>query len=173
MADEQGREPPPRNASEDETLLSFLEWQRATFAWKTGGVDAAGMNKALSPSKLTLGGLVKHVALVEDWWFSHRFAGLDEHEPWRSVDFDVDPDWEFRTSAEDSPAELRSMWEANVARSREAVAGKQMGSLSQGSNSPGVPFTLRWVVLHMIEEYARHLGHADLIRENVDGLVGE
>ncbi|MGH3508759.1 MAG: DinB family protein [Nocardioidaceae bacterium] len=173
MTDEQGREPTPQNSPEDETLLSFLEWQRATFAWKTGGVDATGMNKALPPSTLTLGGLVKHLALVEDWWFSHNFGGLEEAEPWRSVDFDADPEWEFRTSADDSPAQLRALWEANVAASREAVSGKQMGSLSERTNPRGEPFTLRWVVLHMIEEYARHLGHVDLIREGVDGLVGE
>jgi hypothetical protein len=173
MIDEQGRESPPLSGREDETLLAYLDWQRATFAWKTGGLAAAGLAKALPPSTLTLGGLVKHAALNEDWWFSYRFAGLEQQEPWRSVDFDADPEWEFRTAADDSPEELRLIWEENVTRSRAAVAGKAMDATSVRPTRRGDLFSLRWVVLHMIEEYARHLGHADFLRENVDGLVGE
>jgi len=163
----------PTAGDEIQTMLGVLERNRRTFAWKCGGLDAAGMNKRLAPSAMTLGGLVKHLALVEDDMFWHRLAGRDLGAPWNAVDWDADPDWEWRTAADDSPEELKELWEGAVERSRGAVAA----ALADGGMDKlaGVDDAqnLRRLVADMIEEYARHTGHADLIRESVDGLVGE
>jgi uncharacterized damage-inducible protein DinB len=175
--DDQGRPEPPEAADELATLLGFLDFQRATLAWKTDGLDAAGLDAALAPSTMTLGGLLKHLALVEDYWFSERLHGRDEGPPWNSVDWDADRDWEWHSAAHDSPDELRALWRAAVDRSRTAVAEAMAdGGLDRLAAQPGrdgsTP-SLRWIVVHMIEEYARHNGHADLLRESVDGLTGE
>jgi len=168
----------PAAGSEIETLLGALDRNRRTFAWKTGGLDAASLRRTLAPSTLTLAGLVKHLALVEDYYFS---LGLTEQmpAPWTEVDFDADPDWEWHSAVDDSPEELRELrelWEAAVARSRAAVraflAEANADSPVRWTESREVP-NLRRMLVDMIEEYARHTGHADLIRESVDGLVGE
>jgi hypothetical protein len=165
----------PVSGSEVETLLGALDRNRRTFAWKTGGLDTTAVRQTLAPSTISLGGLVKHLALVEDHYFS---LGLGEHlpAPWVDVDFDADPDWEWTSAAEDSPDELYALWKAAVARSRAAVAG----FLADGGVDRPVRWTewteppnLRRTLVDMIEEYARHTGHADLVRESIDGLVGE
>lgn len=163
----------PAAGDEIQTLLGVLDRNRRTFAWKCFGLDATGMNTRLAPSTMTLGGLVKHVALVEDDMFSHRLFGRDPGAPWNSVDWDADPDWEWRTAADDSPEELRALWESAVERAHASVAEAlaeggmdKLGKTDDGQN-------LRRMLADMIEEYARHTGHADLIRESIDGLVGE
>ncbi|MDQ3878029.1 MAG: DinB family protein, partial [Actinomycetota bacterium] len=120
--DEHGRPEPPVAGDEVETLLGFLDYQRATFAWKCSGLDAAGLNVAVAASTMTLGGMMKHLALVEDSWFSRYLHARDRHPLWRDVDWDADPDWEWHSAADDSPDELRSMWEDAVANSRSCVA---------------------------------------------------
>jgi uncharacterized damage-inducible protein DinB len=165
----------PVAGSEVDTLLGALDRNRRTFAWKCFGLSAEEMRRTLGPSTMTLAGLVKHVALVEDYYFS---LGLGEHmpAPWADVDFDADPDWDWRSAADDSPEELQALWEAAAGRSRAAVAA----FLAAGGPDSRVKWTewteppnLRRMLVDMIEEYARHTGHADLIRESVDGLVGE
>jgi uncharacterized damage-inducible protein DinB len=174
-AEAQGQVDLPVAGSEVATLLGALDRNRRTFAWKCFGLSAEEMRRTLDPSTVTLAGLVKHVALVEDHYFS---LGLGEHmpAPWADVDFDADPDWEWRSAAEDSPEELRALWEAAAGRSRAAVAA----FLTEGGPDTPVTWTdwteppnLRRMLVDMIEEYARHTGHADLIRESIDGLVGE
>lgn len=126
---------------------------------------------------MTLGGLLKHMALVEDDMFARRLLGQDPGPLWNAVDWDADPDWEWRTAADDSPAQLVAMWQEAVVRARACVeAALAAGGLDQPSqlNWPdGRTATLRRLLIDMIEEYARHVGHADLIRESVDGVVGE
>ncbi|MFP5297661.1 MAG: DinB family protein [Actinomycetota bacterium] len=167
---------PPKAGTEVATLLGSLERQRRTFAWKCGGLDAEGLNKRLEPSALTLGGLLKHLALVEDWYFTARLMGEELGPPWEGVDFDADPDWEWRTATDDSPDELMALWEAAVQRSRGAVARAldegDLDRLAAKGWPDGKP-SLRRLLIDLIEEYARHVGHADLIRESIDGLVGE
>ena len=175
---EQGRPEPPIAGNETDTMLGSLERQRATLAWKCGGLDAAGLRATLSPSSITLGGLLKHLALVEDDYFSRRLFGRPLGTPWDAVDWDADPDWEWRTAAEDSPEQLMTLWRAAVARSRSAVAEALAdGGLDHPAtgiaNSQDESPSLRRIMIDLIEEYARHVGHADLIRESVDGLVGE
>jgi hypothetical protein len=176
--DEHGRPQPPIAADEAATLLGFLDYQRATLAWKCAGLDAAGLRATLAPSSMTLGGMLKHLALVEDSWFSQRLLGRPPVPPWDAVDWDADPDWDWHSAAGDTPEQLRALWQDAVARSRsrvaEALADGGLGRLATGiTNDRGEAPSLRWIVCHMVEEYARHNGHADLLRESVDGLVGE
>jgi uncharacterized damage-inducible protein DinB len=175
--DEQSRPEPPLAADETASLLGFLDYQRATLAWKCGGLDTAGLNVTIGASSMTLGGVLKHMAVVEDHWFSRRLYGRGRRHPWNTIDWESDPDWDWRTAADDSPEELFSVWQDSVARSRalvaEALAVGGLEQLAQDGWPDGRAPSLRWILLHMIEEYARHNGHADLIRESIDGLTGE
>src|SRR3954462_5104844 len=111
----------PVAGSELDTLLGALDRNRRTFAWKVFGLPTEEMRRTLGPSSVTLAGLAKHLALVEDYYFS---LGLGEvmPRPWRDVDFESEPDWDWRSAAEDSAEELQELWEAAVARSRTATA---------------------------------------------------
>ena len=176
--DEQGHPEPPLAGDETATLLGSLERQRATLAWKCGGLDAPGMRATTAASTITLGGLLKHLALVEDDYFSRRLLGRELGTPWDTVDWEADPDWEWHSAAEDSPEQLMTLWQNAVARSRsevaEALAAGGLEQLATGvTNSRGESPSLRRILIDLIEEYARHVGHADLVRESVDGLVGE
>jgi uncharacterized damage-inducible protein DinB len=176
--DEHGRPEPPAAGDETETLLGFLDFQRATLAWKCSGLDAAGLRATTAASSMTLGGLLKHMAVVEDGWFSRSLHGNDYHSPWDVVDWKADRDWEFRTAAEDSPEQLFGLWNESVERSRALVAealatGGGLGQLAERTRPDGPTPSLRWILCHMIEEYARHNGHADLLRESIDGETGE
>jgi uncharacterized damage-inducible protein DinB len=159
---------------EVEALLGALYRNRRTFAWKTGGLDADAMRRTLGPSTLTLGGLVKHLALVEDHYFTHLLLGDDYPAVWAPMA--TDGDWPWTSAADDSPAELRALWLAAVARSEAAVdrvlAEADLDRALALSDGPET-LNLRRVLVDLIEEYARHTGHADLIRESIDGLVGE
>ncbi|HUY56351.1 MAG TPA: DinB family protein [Candidatus Micrarchaeaceae archaeon] len=175
--DEHGRPESPAAADETTMLLAFLDHHRATFAWKCRGLSSEGLNTRTAASTMTLGGMMKHLALVEDGWFSRSLWGLDYSAPWNDVDWKSDPDWEWRTAADDSAEELRALWELAVARSRrqvaEALAAGGLDRLAVRPWPDGRAPSLRWIMLHMIEEYARHNGHADLLREAVDGETGE
>ena len=175
--DEKGRPEPPLAGDESATLLGYLDYQRATMAWKCSGLDAAGLRVTIGPSSMTLGGMLKHMALVEDVWFSRSLHGRDPHPPWDTVDWKSDPDWDWDTAATDSPEQLHELWQDAVVRSRSSIAeALNEGGLEQLARrirSDGRAPSLRWILVHMIEEYARHNGHADLIRESIDGLTGE
>ena len=175
--DEHGRPEPPPAGDEIETIVGFLEYQRATLAWKCSGLDGAGLSSTVGVSSMTLGGLLKHMAWVEDYWFSRRLLGRDPAAPWDTVDWSSDPDWEWHSAATDPPEHLLALWEANVASSRAATAESLAdGGVERLAAKPwpnGESPSLRWILVHMIEEYARHNGHADLLREAVDGSTGE
>jgi uncharacterized damage-inducible protein DinB len=171
---------PPTPAGEADMLLFALDRSRAQFAWKCGGLDAAGMTTTVGASTMTLGGLVKHLTLVEDDYFSGRLHGRKPTPPWDTVDWDADRDWEWHSAAEDTPEQLRRLYDEMVAASdrilREAlVRPDAMESLSRRTfrSEPSRRHNLRWILLHLIEEYARHNGHADLLRESIDGSVGD
>ena len=170
----------PLAGTETATLLGSLERQRATFAWKCGGLDAAGLQATVGVSTITLGGLLKHMALVEFDHFVYKLLGQapGPGEPWDTVDWDADPDWEWRTAADDTPEQLMTLWQDAVIRSRSAVTevladGGLDQLVTRITNDRGESPSMRRTLIDMIEEYARHVGHADLIRESVDGLVGE
>jgi uncharacterized damage-inducible protein DinB len=175
--DEQGRPEPPVAAGEISSVLGFLDYQRATLEWRCRGLDASGLRATTAASSMTLGGLLKHMAWVEQYWFSQRLHGNEPGSPWNEVDWTADPDWEWHSAAADTPEQLRTMWSRAVERSRELVAETlTVGSLDTLARRPwpnGESPSLRWIVLHMIEEYARHNGHADLLRESIDGETGE
>ena len=170
---------PPLVAGEAEMLLAWLDYHRDTLRSKTTGLSADQLSAPLPPSTLTLGGLLKHLALVEDHWFSVVLLGHDPVEPWRSADWEADDDWELHSAFEDSPEELRRLFDDACAASdrilERVLAEDGLDRLSEKASrrsSEGQKFSLRWILLHMIEEYARHNGHADLIRESVDGSTG-
>ncbi len=175
--DEHGRPEPPQAGDETATLLGFLDYQRATLGWKCRGVDAAGLRATIAASSMTLGGLLKHLALVEEQWFSRWLHGADRQAPWDAVDWKADPDWEWHSAADDTPEQLLTLWQNAVEDSRSRVAeALGRGGLEQHAQRTwptGEAPSLRWILVHMIEEYARHNGHADLLRESVDGQTGE
>ena len=175
--DEHGRPEPPLAADELATLTGFLDYQRATLAWKCAGLDAAGLARTVGASSMTLGGLLKHLAYVEDSWFDRWLHDHDRRPPWDAVDWKSDPDWEWHSAAADEPAALLALWQASVENSRarlaEALSDGGLDRLSDRRFPDGQAPSVRWILVHMIEEYARHNGHADLLRELVDGETGE
>ncbi|SED28283.1 Protein of unknown function [Amycolatopsis tolypomycina] len=173
--DEQGRPEPPLDGDEVTTLLGFLDFHRATLAWKCAGLDSAGLRATHPPSSMTLGGLLKHLAYVEDHWFSYVLRGRDRMAPFDAVDWRATPDWDWESAADDTPDQLVGLWEDAVKRSRAALAEAD-GDLSRRARRAlrdGSTPSLRWILVHMVEEYCRHNGHADLIRESIDGSSGE
>jgi uncharacterized damage-inducible protein DinB len=161
------RTDPPRVAGDREMLESWLDYHRATLLWKCAGLDDRQLKqRTCPPSTLTLLGLVRHMDEVENGWFG-RFVGetstVYSTEAWPDADLD---DLDNADVAENFAA-----FERQCARSRERAAGHDLEETFIGRR--GHPISLRWVYLHMIEEYARHNGHADLIREAIDGAVGD
>ena len=165
---------PAETGSEADQLSAYLDYLRQTVLLKTEGLTSAQLAQRLPPSTLTLGGLINHLALVEDSWFRVRFAGLPDDEAWAGIDWEADPQFEFRTAAELSPEALRERYRDTCARSREVVAqATSLDELSVEKRGNGKHFDLRWMLLHLIVETARHAGHADLLREAIDGTVGD
>ncbi len=175
--DEHGRPEPPVDGDEAATLLGFLDYQRATLAWKGAGLDASALATKIAASEMTIGGMLKHMARVEDSWCSRVLHDRTAAGPWGTVDEAADRDWDWTSAASDSPEELRSLWQESVARSRtlvdEALARGDLGQPARRRWPDGRSPSLRWILCHLIEEYARHNGHADLIREAIDGETGE
>jgi uncharacterized damage-inducible protein DinB len=174
VIDEFGRPEPPLAAGEIETLLGFLEFQRATFRWKCAGLTDEQLRTRLAPTAMTLAGLLTHLARVEDNWFHEVVAGRERPEPWASMPWAA----EWESSLTEDGATLRGRWEARVEASRQVVAAQLAGgpaaldATHSAWGGQGHP-SLRWVLVHMVEEYARHNGHADLLREATDGETGE
>lgn len=166
---------PPLAGSEVEHLVGALERLRTTFRWKADDLDAAGLSTRVGASALTIGGLLKHLAWAEDLMFTVKLSGSPIGEPWESA-WDGE-DWEFRSAADDSPEELYAFWDGAVSRSRArlgaALADGGLDQLVHVRTDEGEHASLRRLVCDLIEEYGRHTGHADLLREAVDGRVGE
>jgi hypothetical protein len=168
---------PPFAGTEAEHLIGALDRLRATFRWKTDGLGEEGLLARFGVSTLTLGGLLKHLALCEDYLFTTKLTGEPPGPPWEGANWDDDPDWEFTSAAEDSPQELYAVWDQAVERSRRrldtALAGGDLGQRVHVSGPDGQHASLRRLLCDLLEEYGRHTGHADLLREAVDGRVGE
>ena len=161
------RREPPETGDERAMLAGFLDFHRATLRWKCAGLtDEQLTSYSVRSSALTLLGLVRHITEVERWWFL-PFLG-EEPEPVYFTDERPNDDFDALDSV--GPAEVFDRWAAEVERIRTAIApiGLDVEFVRGGKT-----FSLRWVYLHMIEEYARHNGHADLIREGIDGVTGE
>jgi hypothetical protein len=165
---------PDPSGSERDLLCQYLDYQRETMLQKADGLNATQLSRAHPPSELTLAGLLYHLALVEESWLEVRFVGHAERAPWIGVDWDADPTWEFRTGAGLPPDDVTQRYRDACERSRQVVsATASLDELSVQALGDGRHFSLRWVLLHLIEETARHAGHADLLREALDGTVGE
>ncbi|MDH4277959.1 MAG: DinB family protein [Acidimicrobiia bacterium] len=165
--------PPPidNHADEREMLRHFLDYYRAALIDRAWGLTVEQLQIALPPSTLTLSRLIGHMTLVEEHWFRVRFDGEDFSERSAAFDFDADPDAEMTHAQSLSIDELIAAFEAAVAdaRAREEAV-ESLDQVSRRSHPrTGETWNLRWIMVHMIEEYARHCGHADFIRESIDG----
>jgi uncharacterized damage-inducible protein DinB len=168
------QDPDRRTTSERDALGQYPDYQRETILLKTDGLTREQLGRKIPTSHLTLAGILYHLALNEEDWFEVRFLGLPEREDWQGIDWEADPDYEFRTALTKEPDWLRRRYRDACNRARQAVASADsLDQFSVDTRTDGKPFTLRWVLLHLIEETARHAGQADLLREAIDGTVGE
>ncbi len=164
----------PNSGPERETLLAFLDYHRQLLIDKASDLTDEQLHTRLPPSTLTLGGLVNHMALVEDDWFTSDMAGGELGEPWASAPWDDDRDWEFSSAQHVPSDELFTRYRSAIDRSNTVIASiDDLETLSVKTGRDEQRWTLRWILIHMIEETARHCGHADLIRESIDGSVGD
>ncbi|WP_280716413.1 DinB family protein [Kitasatospora sp. MAP5-34] len=161
---------PPIAADETTMLTAWLDFHRATLALKCEGLtDEQLRTRAVAPSALSLLGLVRHMAEVEQAWFVSRLAGEDAAAIYWS---EADEDADFNGVDTAEVAEAFSTWQAQIALARKAAEGLPLETVAK-KPARGKEVTLRWILVHMIEEYARHNGHADLLRETIDGVTGE
>jgi uncharacterized damage-inducible protein DinB len=152
-------------------LLEFLDYFRAVFARKIDGLDEHTARTTLPPSPMHLLGMTRHLADVERWWFRVFFAGIDIPMLFES---DTDPDLDWHAGPDDTIAHARALWRDEVAAARAIVAPvTDLDTLGAVRTHRRGDVSLRWILVHMIEEYARHCGHADLIREAIDGVTGD
>jgi Protein of unknown function (DUF664) len=168
---------PPFAGTETEHLLGSLDRLRATFRWKADGLDAVQIHAPAVPSGLTVGGLLKHLAANEDYAAHVKIAGTPMPPVWDDNGWRDDDDWEFTSAADQSPAELYALYDGAVARARATTAetlarvglhGDSAVTLEDGSTA-----SVRRILFDLLEEYGRHTGHLDLVREAVDGRFGE
>jgi hypothetical protein len=168
---------PPLSGTEVEHVLGALERLRWTFRWKADGLSSDGLGARLGPSALTLGSLLKHLATQEDHATTHKLTGAPMPSVWDGNGWDDDPDWELTSAAIDSPDHLYGLYDGAVARARSAwTAFLDQGGIDQQvhmAEVAGEPVSARRVLYDLVEEYGRHTGHADLLREAFDGRVGE
>ena len=163
----------PLVADERTMLTAFLDRCRDTLRMKTHGLDAEQLDTRLAPSTMTLGGLLRHMAYVEDWWFGQVLGGRPAAPPFDDVDWKADPDWDWHSASGAEPEELRGLFDRFVETSDQVVAATaSLDDLAARKGRSGRDISLRWILVHMIEEYSRHNGHADLIRESIDGVTG-
>lgn len=163
------RPEPPHAAAPVEMLGGFIDFLRATLLWKLEGLSEEEARRVLTPSGVSLISLVKHSAYVERFWFQIQFAGLDVPNGWSQDD----PDADWRIEPTDTVQSLIALYESETAKSREIVRGASWDDVCVGSRSKAQGRTLGWVLTHMVEEIARHCGHADILRETIDGATGE
>jgi hypothetical protein len=154
---------------ERQSLEFFLDWQRQSLLWKCAGLTGEQLNsRPLATTDLSLLGLIRHMALVERWWFRMRLLQDDSLE--QIFTTEEDPDGDFHNGTADSAESDYAVYLEEVDLARQAAAGRDLDKEFPGRKHT---LTLRWIYLHMIEEYARHNGHADLLREAIDGVTGE
>ena len=164
-------------------LRGFLDHYRATIRLQASGLTDAQLDQSLPPSDLTLGGMLTHLAFVEDYWFSYHLRAHEPSPPWDTAPWDDDPDWDWHLAAGAPHAERDALLAAAIERSDECldaaladdpeldrpVARPQAPATAE--TVKGETATVRWVLVHMVEEYCRHAGHADLIRQSIDGAT--
>ncbi|MFE9642591.1 DinB family protein [Streptomyces sp. NPDC006365] len=166
------RREPATTADERTMLEGWLDYHRQTLAWKCEGLTDAQLRTASAePSELTLMGLVRHMAEVERSWFRRVLVAEDAGPIYFTEE---DRDGDFHLSETDTWEEAYATWQAEIESARRNAARFGLDDISEGKHlRTGQRFNLRWIYTHMIEEYARHNGHADLIRERIDGAIGD
>ena len=168
---------PPFAGTETEHLLGSLDRLRATFRWKADALDAEQLTTRMPSSTLTVGGLLKHLAAQEDYASAVKVAGSEMPSVWKDNGWDGDDDWEFTSAAEQPAKELYSLYDAAVDRSRAvisaAVEDRGLDGDSGVTLDDGTKASVRRILFDLLEEYGRHTGHLDLVREAVDGRTGE
>jgi uncharacterized damage-inducible protein DinB len=165
------RTEPSTTAAERDMLEGFLDFHRETLLMKCAGLDDEQLRRAvLAPSKLTLLGLVRHLTGVERYWFRQIMEGQELPDLYAT---EQDRDGDFRVTDQDTWARTHETWFAEVALARKVSAAHGLDDVSASRGRHPEGFSLRWILTHMIEEYARHNGHADLLREHLDGATGE
>ena len=170
------RSEPAYSNDEVAMLRSFLDHYRATIRLQASGLTDDQLDQTLGPSDLTLGGMLKHLAFVEDYWFSYHLAANEPASPWDTAPWEDDADWDWHSATGTQHAQLDALLIDAIARSEDnlnaALAARpDLDQLVARARQPekGETATLRWVLVHMVEEYCRHAGHADLIRQSIDG----
>jgi uncharacterized damage-inducible protein DinB len=163
---------PPYVAGEREMLVTWLQLQRDTLAWKCEGLDDEQLRRrAAPPSTLSLLGLVRHMTEVERSWFQRRLRGSDDPPLYYT---DAKPDGDFDDLDSAATSDVFAAWRAEGAAANVSVEQvTDLAAVSPPTRNDPRPISLRWMLVHMIEEYARHLGHADILRQTIDGAVGD
>jgi len=175
------RTDPPIAADEVTMLRSYITYYRATIRRQCDGLTAEQLRTPHPPSTMTLAGMLKHLAYVEDVWFNVRLAGNEPAPPWDTVDWAADSDWEWHSALTDPPEQLTALFDDAVAAS-ERILDEALGRTPEpGADAldqravraghGGRHVSLRWILVHLVEEYSRHAGHADLLREALDGAT--
>ncbi len=157
----------PRTGPGKDMLLAMLDSNRAIMVWKLEGLTREQVTRPVVASGTSLLGMVKHLAFVERWWFEDFFAGGDVEYPWT----EEDPDADFRIEDDETIDDVIALYTNAIVRSTEVTADARMDDLSVRERN-GEQFALRWIIAHMIEETARHAGHADIVRELIDETTG-
>lgn len=156
----------PVGGSEKEALAGLLDYYRDVMVSLCDGLPKSELTRSTVPSGTNVLGLLKHLTLVEDTWFKERF--LNQPVDW---EFDpADPNSDFRIEEDETPEEIIRQYRAACDRSRDVLAAASLDDLAQHPKYSD--YNLRWIALHMLEEIARHAGHADIIREQIDGRIG-
>lgn len=163
------RTDPPISGSEKDVLLGFANFLRETILFKLQGLDDEQVRRPHDPSGLTLLGMVKHLAYVERNWFQDTFLGQDAEYPWT----DDDPDADWRVEPDESTDDIVNLYRQEIAISNRITSEHDLDTVATNVTPSHEGLQLRWILAHMIEETGRHAGHADLIREAIDGQVGE
>lgn len=163
---------PAESATEIQMLTQFLDYYRAVLRPKAEGLTTEQLRQRAAVSTMTLGGLLHHLDYVEDEWFGTRLAGEPAASPWDQAPWSEDMDWDWHRAAELTPEQILRGYDDRVARSRQIQrAWTEPGAVIGSPGESGM--TYRYVLIHLVEEYARHAGHADLLREAIDGSVGD
>ena len=166
----------PMAGDEVATLRGVLQYLRDTFRWKIEGLDDEQLQQPLAPSTMTLAGMTTHLAFVENYWFTYVFEGKRPLEVFADNDWDAAADYDWEMAAGMSPDQRTELLSRMQQESDSVVdAALTSGGLDLTAQNPGQAerVSLRWILVHLVEEYARHNGHADLLREAIDGQVGE
>ncbi|UVI37542.1 DinB family protein [Brevibacterium spongiae] len=165
---------PSITPTERQGLEEFLDYFRQVVRRKADGLTPEQLTHKVASSSLTIGGIVRHLTLVEESWFVEVLQGKDLSDPWASVDWRSEPDWDFDSAAGATAEELLEAHARSCEHSRRILAEvDDLDALTARGDSGGAKFNVRWILIHLIEEYARHAGHADLIREDIDGQTDD